>query len=136
MTLDAAAYYHAPALERALRWLDHEVDPGAVVLADYPTARSIPGSSGQFVSLGHWAQSVDFEEHRRWLAELFDPRSPASPAAKEEALRASRIDYVFIDSAMRRDWQLESLPGWLVRSGTIVYDDAGVSILRVKHPGS
>jgi hypothetical protein len=91
VAFDPSAYYRAPAFERALRWLDREVEPDAVVLAHLARTRAIPGASGQFVSQGHWAQSVDFPEHRRWIASLFDPRSPLAPprSSRRCANRAS-----------------------------------------------
>ena len=129
---DPAAYYHAPAVQRGLRWLDREVEPDAVVLAHYTTARSIPGASGQYVTQGHWAQSVDLQEQRRWIRSLFDPASPLAPQDRRGALQASRVDYVFIDPPMRRDWLPDGVPDWLLRSGEVVFSEAQVAILRVQ----
>ena len=133
VTQDPSAYYRAPAVDRALRWLDREAGPDAVVLAHYTTARSIPGTSGQFVTQGHWAQSVDLQEHREWIRRVFDPASPLTPEDRRRAMQASRVDYVFVDPAMRRDWLPDGVPDWLTRSGDVVFSDASVAVLRVRH---
>lgn len=131
---DITAYYRAPGVDRALRWLDQEVPPDAVVLAHPSLARAIPGASGQFVTHGHWAQSVDLREQRRRIGLLFGPRSSWEPDRKQAELRASRVGYVFVDEVMLRRWMGGTVPVWLDEAGTTVYREAGVSIIRVDRP--
>lgn len=127
---DPAAYYVPEGLAAALDFLGRNAPSEALVLAHPETARLIPGASGNGVTLGHWAQSVDADEHLRWLRRLF---SPGGSAQKLRMLRGSRIDYVFVDGAMRRHWLGGGTPGWLAEVGETIYDRDGVRIVRVAH---
>jgi hypothetical protein len=132
MRQDPTAYFVPAPLEQAFRFLGTQTDPDSVVLAHYHAARHIPGASGNTVTLGHWAQSVDLEQQMHWLGTLFSRTGSLSAAQRQAALRASSIDYVLLEPRMLEQWLGGNVPAWLDAMGETVYDADGVRVIEIK----
>ena len=133
---DPYAYFTPEPLGEALAWLDDNTDRRDVVLAHPSIARTIPATSGNTVTLGHWAQSVDRESHLAWLREVFAPNSPLTDTERRERLAASRIAWIVVDARMLREWMGGQPPTWLEPISTIVYRGSAATILAIEREAS
>jgi hypothetical protein len=80
-------------------WLAEHLTDEDVVLSSYDTGNLIPAWTGHRVFLGHWAESVDWEERKRLVAAFFDAATPDS--WRVAVLRRHNISHVFFGSQER-----------------------------------
>jgi hypothetical protein len=55
----------------AVQWLHDNVPTAAIVLSDMQTGNFIAARAGQRVMLGHWAETVDYEQKQALVAQFF-----------------------------------------------------------------
>lgn len=80
----------------AVRWLGANLPADAVVLCLPFVGNYVPGLTGRTVYLGHWAETIGFEQKLRDYQSFV--RDPRKPAEKLAFLRAKGITHVFVGS--------------------------------------
>ena len=133
---DTGDYYLPEQLAQVFEALRSRSDPQDRVLAHPSIAVQIPGRTGNTVLLGHWAQSVDARDTRRWLGFLFAPL-PDEPAARAVAERRAslaerRVRYLLVDPRMRREWFRGPAPEWLAHDFAPVFQAGPYTLLEVR----
>jgi hypothetical protein len=107
------AYYVSHDLMAGLQFLKTQTRPDDVVFASYQTSRLIPGFSGNTVVSGHWAQSVDAQERRQWMASLFNPQANWMDPGRARKFWGTDIQYIFADDLFKYSLELDPRP-WQV----------------------
>ena len=62
----------------AAAWLRAHTPPDAVVLGAYQTGNYVAGRTTRPVVVGHWAETVAFDDKDASVARFFDPQTPDS----------------------------------------------------------
>ena len=62
----SAPYYLSDSEFEVLQWLKQNTDNGDVVLANPKLSNYIPRLSGNKIYVGHWAQTVNYDEKLAW----------------------------------------------------------------------
>lgn len=75
------------------RWLRHEVPATSVLLADYLTGNYVAANGGHRVVLGHWAETMGYEEKQEAVATFFD--SASGDQFRLELLSTYGVDFVW-----------------------------------------
>ncbi len=83
-----------PAAEiEAVAWVRQNIDPMAIFIGDYQTGNLIPAQAGQRVVLGHWAETVDYEQRTAEVAQFY--QAATSDAWRLDLLEQYGVDYVW-----------------------------------------
>mgnify|MGYP005844245917 CR=1 FL=1 len=122
---DYPYYLHKDELA-ALRWLETHSLPTDVVLSSLTLGQYIPSVSGNTAFLAHWAQTLDFFEKRRMVAQFFDGGTPGQ--ARDEIVKRFGVRYVFHG---RQERALGSYDLGDIHF-TKVFSEQGTSIYRVE----
>lgn len=69
------ALFHSQSLIAALDWLERESAWDDTVLAAEPTGNLLMGWIGHRVVLGHWAETVDYDERKRDVAAFYGAKT-------------------------------------------------------------
>jgi hypothetical protein len=77
----------------AVEWVRQNVAQTAVFLGDYQTGNLIPADAGQRVVLGHWAETVDYEQRVAEVAQFYQAGS--GDAWRLDLLARYGVDYVW-----------------------------------------
>lgn len=75
---------------RAMEWLEANTQRTDIVFAPHSVGQYVPGTSGNHVYLGHWAQTVDFAKKRAVVEHFFSP--DATDAERRTILEESGVD--------------------------------------------
>jgi len=78
---------------RAMEWLEANTLRTDVVFAPHNVGQYVPGTSGNHVFLGHWAQTVDFAQKRTAVEYFFSQE--ATDAERRMILDESGVDLLF-----------------------------------------
>jgi len=105
----AQLYPDALAVE-AIRWLGSSTRPDEVVLSSQRTGNLIPAIAGNTVVIGHWAETIGFEEKRRLVKAFFDERT--TDDERRAILERFRVSFVFYgpDERLLGDYDVEESP--------------------------
>lgn len=125
------AYYESNDLISSLNVLKKISKPDDVVFAEMTTSRIIPAFSGNTTVWGHWAQSVDYKERRRWLEGLFHPASAWDDEARSRDFWGNGIDFILADKGFKQS--LEQSPDqWrvILHDADKVFENPSVVIYR------
>ena len=106
-----------------------------VVFADPWTSAKICAFAGNTVVWGHWAQGVDTNERRAWVASVFGPGSGLSPEERRREFWDSGIEYVFVRGLWREGIETGVGPQ-LLKDADKVFENDAVSIYRRRAPGT
>jgi hypothetical protein len=130
------AYFTNSDLIEGLRVLRAISKPNDVVFAEPTTSRLIPAFSGNTTVWGHWAQSVDYEQRRRWLESLLHPRSGWDDKARSREFWDTGIRFVLADKGFKQSLD-ESPFVWrvILEDAEKVFENGSVVIYRHR-PGS
>lgn len=95
-TYDPGSPYHAPHYlsddqVSVLNWLGKQASPEEVILADAKFSNYIPRVAGSKVYIGHWAQTVNYNEKLEWYTRLNAQRLDI------EDLKEKGIDYLVVE---------------------------------------
>jgi hypothetical protein len=127
------SFYFLPRpIAEALDFLASDSHPSDKVLAHANVATHIPGRTGNTVTHGHWAQSVDAEDHDRWLRFLFATKADGLDPQRAASLSERGIDYVVVDAAVWQLWLRQRMPDWLTAHYDVVFRNDGAMILKAK----
>jgi hypothetical protein len=77
----------------AVDWLGENSAPEDVVLAAFDVGNLIPGRIGHRVVLGHWMETVDYEEKRKAVGEVY--AATTSPEERTRLLSLFGVSYLF-----------------------------------------
>jgi uncharacterized membrane protein len=80
-------------LAAGIDWLAENSSPKDIVLSDFETGNLIAGRIGQRVVVGHWMETVDFENKKEAVAHFFDSGTPDED--RIGLLVQYGVDYVF-----------------------------------------
>lgn len=110
----------------AMRWMKENHNEDAAVLSTYRSGLYIPPYTGNRVYVGHWSETLKFDDKRRaadWV--LY---SPGNEGLKVRFLREHGIEYIYFGNfeRMRGRFALEGAP-YLQK----MYDSGGASIHSV-----
>ncbi len=110
----------------AMRWMMERHNEDAAVLSSYKSGLYIPAYTGNRTYVGHWSETLRFEEKRRiadWVL-----HAPGRMEEKKKFLKAQGIRYVYYGTfeRMRGPFALEEAPFL-----ETIYDRGGVAIRRV-----
>jgi hypothetical protein len=94
-----SSLFHSSAQLAAFDWLNEHLTEQDVVLASYDTGNLIPAWTGKRVLLGHWAESVNWEERERLVVAFFDVAT--ADGWRVELLRRYGISYIFFGERER-----------------------------------
>jgi hypothetical protein len=119
----SAEYYVARPLMDALEFLRARGTPDEVVFSSLETGALVPAVSGNTAVWGHWAQSVDYDETRRWRDDLMAPGDPAEKARRLWA----KADYVLADGALKRSVDDGKL-SWIKNEGALLFSSPGADV--------
>ena len=110
----------------AIEWLGARTKPDEVVLSSQQTGNLIPAVAGNAVVVGHWAETIGFQEKQRFVKTFFDERT--TDEQRREILERFRVSYLFYGPEERAlgDYDVEGSP--LLR---LVYANQRYRILRV-----
>lgn len=125
-------YYVSKPLLEALEFLARDGDTEDVVLSSPDDAGLVAMITGKSAVWGHWAQSVDAEDSRRWYESLL---APGDERAKARSLW-NKVEYVVAAGQLKRE--IEAPNGrlrWLKASGRLVYANAEASVFVRPPPG-
>lgn len=93
-TLQKPYPMYRPVSERvAVEWLDVHAEPDAIILGGYQTGNYIAAQAGNPVLLGHWAETMDFEQRQDDVDQFF--QADTSLDWREGLLTQFDIAYVW-----------------------------------------
>jgi hypothetical protein len=118
--------YQADSILKAMRWLELNTARDQVVLSSLSSGNQIPAIAGNTVVLGHWAETIHFEEEKQAVEAFFDRNT--TDGERRHILERSRVSYLFYgpDERQLGDYDVESSP--LLRR---VYADGPYAIFEV-----
>jgi hypothetical protein len=111
----------------AVDWVRQNVENSAVFIGDYQTGNFIPAQAGQRVVLGHWAETVDYEQRTVEVAQFYQSATP--DAWRLALIEQYGIDYVWWGPRERE------LGGFVPETAVYlspVYQNQTIVIYRVK----
>ncbi|MBI4675643.1 MAG: hypothetical protein HY741_28700 [Chloroflexi bacterium] len=111
----------------AMDWLRTQSTANDIVLSSYWSGSYLPLRSGMRVYLGHYYETIHFQEKMRAVDELFDAGTAES--TRLQFLRANRIDYLFYGRAERALGDFDPAKFWALQP---VYANKAVVIYRTK----
>ena len=85
-------YYLDKSELEALNWLRSNTNTEEVVLSSYGIGNYIPRISGNRVFLGHWAQTIDFNNKKQLVNKFY---STNDESFKKKLIQDYSIDYVY-----------------------------------------
>ena len=125
----APAIFWPADLLAGVDWLGENTAREETVLADFETGNLIPARIGHRVVLGHWIETVAYEDKRAEVTRFFD--AAASDEERMETLRRYDVSYVFYGPYERALGSFEpASPSYL----TLVAQPPDVSVYRVNRP--
>ena len=109
-------------------FLKQQSKPDDVVFASPATSRLIPALSGNTTVWGHWAMSVDADERRKWLGNLF---SNVDDSNRSQQFWSNDIEFIFANGALKQ-WLEQSPFGWgaILRDARKVFENRSVVIYQ------
>ncbi len=93
-------YYLARDEWEALRWLDANAPPGAVVLSSMDIGQYVPSMTGGRAFLAHWAMTADLYRKQDMVQAFFD--SQVDDTERAHILQAYNVRYIFWGEAERK----------------------------------
>jgi hypothetical protein len=110
----------------ALQFLETQVSGADVVFASLNTGAFVPTLTGGRSFLGHWTQTLDFQNKRQMVSNFFD--TAATDAQREALLAEYSVDYLFYgpDEAALGDYDPSGTPFL-----TEIYSNDDVTIYAV-----
>jgi hypothetical protein len=96
----------------SLRWLDDHASPADVLLCNSFLGSYVPSIAGTRVYVGHWAETLHFQDKQRALARFL--RAETSDEEREALCRQEAITYVLRDRTIHDELYYlspEGLPG-------------------------
>jgi hypothetical protein len=125
---ETAPYYLSISQYRAIEWLKKNTDINQSILSGYNISNLIPGVAGRTVYLGHYDQTINFNE-KYDLAQRIIASHPKHGDPLEFFATDNGIDYIVVDEEVRSwgNYPVSSRP-YL----TLVYSDADVEIYKVQ----
>jgi len=107
-----------------------------IVFAEPTTSRLIPAFSGNTTIWGHWAQSIDYAERRRWLEGLLHPTTGWDDKARSREFWGTGIEFVLADKGFKQSLT-ESPYVWrvILEDADKVFENPSVVIYR-RRPSS
>lgn len=127
--------YLDPPIAQAMQWLGHNAGRDDVMVSSSLMGSYIPTYCPAKVWIGHWAETLHFQDRLRDLDAIFGTTNPEALLA---ALRQRGISLVFCSQ-----WEQALAPGepngrWQQAADEVlqkVYDENGVRIYRVPRAG-
>lgn len=119
--------FYLPRVDlEAMRWMKERHNEDAAVLSSYKSGLYLPAYTGNRVFVGHWSETLRFDEKRRIADWVF--HAPGRLEEKRGFLKAQGIRYVYYGTfeRMRGPFAIEGAPFL-----ETLYDRGGVAILRV-----
>jgi len=125
------AYFENGYLIDALKALKKMSKRDDIVFAEPATSRIIPALSGNTTIWGHWAQSIDYDERRRWLDNLLQPATSWDDKARSREFWGTGIEFVLADKGFKRSLD-ESPYIWrvILEDADKVFENPSVVIYR------
>ena len=123
------AYYVSAELMEGLHILRDRTKPAEVVMAQYSTSRLIPAFAGNTVVWGHWAQSVDLKQRKKWMQHLFSFDSDWSGTERSTEFWGDNVQFLFADGPLKDS--LERHPyAWevILKGAPIIFENPSVII--------
>lgn len=111
----------------AMDWLRANARPDEVVLGTYLTSSYLPMRAGTRTFLGHFYETIHFEDKQDLVARFFETQT--SEEARGEFLHANGIGYLFYGLAERAAGAYEPAHSSLFER---VFDNALVIVYRIK----
>jgi hypothetical protein len=128
---DQLAYFYPRDFLATAEYLDKSSVNDDVVFTSVELSRNIPGLTGNTVLYGHWAQSIDFAEKRRWVDRIFSCANTEGEIAYcKTSLKESRVRYILLDPVLRFS-RGENLPSWLESETKLVLKNEHSSLYEV-----
>ncbi|MCP4362699.1 MAG: hypothetical protein GY796_32240 [Chloroflexi bacterium] len=87
-------FFRPTAEMEAAAWLRENTPPTAVVLGAYETGNLVAAYAGNRVMLGHWAETVDYDEKETAVAQFFNPQTTSSQ--QQALLEQFDISYIWV----------------------------------------
>ena len=109
----------------AMGWLKTNTPQGAVLLAPVRNGLLIPAWSGRRVVYGHPFETADAEQTKKMVEAFFSGSS--SKTEQDDLLRIQSVSYIYFPAQTGAN----RLQNWK-DLGTIVYNQEGITILKVK----
>jgi hypothetical protein len=125
---DYPFYLHKTELA-AMRWIEQQPNPNAVVLSSLDTGQFLPMFTGKPAYLAHWAQTLDFFNKRANVQAFFVAET--SDAQRQRMLKEHNVQYIFFGPAERK------LGGYNPATSpflTLVFETPDVKVFEVKPP--
>ena len=85
-------FFRATSEVEMSKWL-HENDPNAIILGEYQTGNLVAATAGNPVMLGHWAETVDFDNKVTAVSQFFS--STTADDWRQALLSQFNIAYVW-----------------------------------------
>jgi uncharacterized membrane protein len=118
-----------PAAEiAATHWLREYSDIESVVLSDYLTGNYVGAHSGRRVVLGHWTETVDYEEKAAAVARFFSAETEEN--WRQQLLERYQVDYVWFGPRERALGDYDPHASQFLKS---VYTDGAFTIFAAKN---
>lgn len=110
---------------RAVEWAGAHLPAGARVLSAYVLGSFIPTRTNLRTVVGHWAETVDFENKYEQVAAFYD--RAASDEWRKKVIEQQRVDYIFYGQFERALGEYDPASA---ANTTRVFDNAEVAIYR------
>ena len=110
----------------AVEWLRANTDPSEVVLSAYETGNYIAAHAGNRVVIGHWAETLEFDQKEQEVDRFFS--SPSDGNTQSQILDRYGVEYVFVGDREKQLGQRDSI---LTGNLQIVYENETVKVYRV-----
>lgn len=120
------AMFHASGLVEALGWLGDNSEWDDTVLASESAGSLVAAQIGHRVVLGHWAETVDYDNRRNDVAAFFNGRTP--DAERIEMLRRLGVCFVLHSDDERALGDFDPAQVEYLR---LVYDGGAVAVYQV-----
>jgi hypothetical protein len=125
---DYPFYLHKTELA-AMRWIEQQPDPDAVVLSSLTTGQYLPMFTGKPTYLAHWAQTLRFFEKRDNVQTFFAAQT--TDPQRQHLLQQHNVRYVFFGPAERE------LGGYNPATSSflkLVFETPDVKVFETKTP--
>jgi uncharacterized membrane protein len=123
---DYPFYLHKTELA-AMRWIEQQSNPNAVVLSSLTVGQYLPMVTGKPAYLAHWAQTLNFFEKRENVQAFFVAET--SDTQRQQMLQKHNIQYIFFGPAERQ------LGGYNPATSpylTLVFETPDVKVFEVR----